>query len=208
MDNRTTAQPAIARAPEGTLLLADDGELAGRCVDGDRDAFAVHQTRHRDLMYALCLRVTGTREDALDALQGSADPRLARHRQLPARGPVHHLAVPRHRQRAALEEVGRRSRAPEPVGSAVSEQALADDHLRGGSSSRSPEEIVTARLTASAALQQLPPAYRAAVVLREVGGCSYEEIGEILDIPPGTVRSRVARGRQALLDLLTEGPRR
>ena len=43
-----------------------------------------------------------------------------------------------------------------------------------------------------------PPEYRAAVVLRDVCDLDYAEIGEVLGIPPGTVRSRIARGRAAL----------
>jgi len=48
------------------------------------------------------------------------------------------------------------------------------------------------------ALRRLPPDYRAAVVLCDVVGLSYEEIGAALDIPVGTVRSRIHRGRAQL----------
>ena len=53
-----------------------------------------------------------------------------------------------------------------------------------------------------AALATLAPDFRAAVVLRDLGGLSYEEIAEVLDIPPGTVRSRISRARAALAPLL------
>ena len=48
------------------------------------------------------------------------------------------------------------------------------------------------------ALAGLSPAYRAALVLREIEGLSYEEIGDILEISLGTVKSRILRGREAL----------
>jgi RNA polymerase sigma-70 factor (ECF subfamily) len=51
----------------------------------------------------------------------------------------------------------------------------------------------------------LPADYRAAVVLRDVSGLSYDEIAAALGIPPGTVRSRIARGRAALAPLLAPG---
>jgi RNA polymerase sigma-70 factor (ECF subfamily) len=54
------------------------------------------------------------------------------------------------------------------------------------------------RLDIDAALQTLPEEYRAAVVLRDQLGMDYAEISEVLEIPPGTVRSRIARGRAAL----------
>ena len=58
------------------------------------------------------------------------------------------------------------------------------------------------RLDIDAALAQLTPEYRAAVALRDLVGMDYAEIGDVLGIPPGTVRSRISRGRAALADLL------
>ena len=55
-----------------------------------------------------------------------------------------------------------------------------------------------------AALTQVNPSYRAAVVLREVEGLSYEEIAEILQISLGTVKSRILRGREVLRRQLSE----
>jgi len=53
-----------------------------------------------------------------------------------------------------------------------------------------------------AALLQLPEAFRAVVVLREIEGFGYEEIAEILDVHVGTVKSRLTRGRHALREIL------
>lgn len=52
------------------------------------------------------------------------------------------------------------------------------------------------------ALQQLPEEFRQALVLKEIDGFSYEEISQILDIPMGTVRSRIFRARQELTERL------
>ena len=52
------------------------------------------------------------------------------------------------------------------------------------------------------ALHQLPEAFRAVVVLREIEGFGYEEIAEILDVNVGTVKSRLTRGRHALREIL------
>ena len=59
------------------------------------------------------------------------------------------------------------------------------------------------RLDLDAALAQLPEEFRAPVVLRDVAGCDYTEIGQILRIPPGTVRSRIARGRARLAEAMS-----
>jgi len=56
-----------------------------------------------------------------------------------------------------------------------------------------------------AALQKLPPEFRALVILRDVNGHSYEEISKILDLPEGTVKSRIFRGRAKLKNILLQG---
>ncbi len=52
------------------------------------------------------------------------------------------------------------------------------------------------------ALEQVPDPFRMAVRLRDVDGLTYDEIGRLLDIPPGTVMSRLHRGREWLRTLL------
>jgi RNA polymerase sigma-70 factor (ECF subfamily) len=51
-------------------------------------------------------------------------------------------------------------------------------------------------------LRKLPEAFRTVVVLREMEGFSYEEIAEIVQVPAGTVKSRLTRGRAALKEIL------
>ena len=97
---------------------------------------------------------------------------------------------------AALDELRRRSRRPVPAPSEATDRLArapaADD-----------EAAVDVRLDLDAALAQLPEEFRAPVVLRDVAGCDYAEIGAILQIPPGTVRSRIARGRARLAEAMT-----
>jgi RNA polymerase sigma-70 factor (ECF subfamily) len=66
------------------------------------------------------------------------------------------------------------------------------------------ESVVAARLDVDAALAGLSPEFRAAVVLRDLCDLDYAEIAEVLDVPIGTVRSRIARGRAAIADQLRE----
>lgn len=54
------------------------------------------------------------------------------------------------------------------------------------------------------ALEQLPPVFRQAVILRDIQELSYEEIAEIINMPIGTVKSRINRGRERLQILLKE----
>lgn len=97
---------------------------------------------------------------------------------------------------ACLDELRRRGRRPPP--------GLPDIEAPLPSQVGAPllDTTVTDKLTLDAALATLPDEYRAAVVLRDQLGLDYQEISEVLGVPPGTVRSRIARGRARLADRL------
>lgn len=63
------------------------------------------------------------------------------------------------------------------------------------------------RIDLDSALAGLPDEFRAPVVLRDVAGFDYAGIAEVLDLAPGTVRSRIARGRARLAEILNPDPR-
>ncbi len=74
--------------------------------------------------------------------------------------------------------------------------------------SETPESILVARASRElvrGAIEALPPAFREAVLLRDVEGLTYQEIAEALSIPVGTVMSRLARGRQAIREAIAKG---
>ena len=91
-----------------------------------------------------------------------------------------------------LRRKGRRPIATEP--DAMPAAALSD---------RFADDIAD-RLEIDGALAQLSPDFRAAVVLRDLCQLDYDEIAEVLGIPPGTVRSRIARGRAQLALLVDD----
>ena len=93
---------------------------------------------------------------------------------------------------ACLDEIRRRKRRPIAV--MDTPEPTTDDPLI--------DQRMVERLTLDDALNQLPEEFRLPVVLRDVGGMDYAEIAETLDIPPGTVRSRIARGRKQLSGIL------
>jgi RNA polymerase sigma-70 factor, ECF subfamily len=100
---------------------------------------------------------------------------------------------------ACLDELRRRSRRPNP---GLPDYEHTDDAYVGGSTPRDPGETVSAQLDVDAGLAALPEEFRAPVVLRDIAGFDYADIAELLDIAPGTVRSRIARGRARLADAL------
>jgi RNA polymerase sigma-70 factor (ECF subfamily) len=154
--------------------------------------------RHVDRVYAVCRKICGP-DDAQDATQDaliSVVRSIARfdHRSAFTTW-LHRVAT-----NAALDELRRRKRRPEPL-------ADSGGHAepRAGSSAQ-PERVVD-RIDLDAALARLPEEFRVAVVLRDVADLDYAEIADALSIPIGTVRSRIARGRAALARDLGNFPR-
>ena len=93
---------------------------------------------------------------------------------------------------AALDEVRRIQRRPIPTDKESVYDSPASDQT----------SAVDAQMDVSGALAQLPEEYRAAIVLRHVADLDYEEIAAIQGVPVGTVRSRLARGRAQLGEIL------
>lgn len=93
---------------------------------------------------------------------------------------------------AALDEVRRIGRRPIPT----EKESVYD------SPTIDRTNAVDAQMDVSAALSKLPEEYRTAIVLRHVADLDYEEIAAIQGVPVGTVRSRLARGRSQLAEIL------
>jgi RNA polymerase sigma-70 factor (ECF subfamily) len=170
---------------------AADHELAVLAAAGDADAFAALAGRHRDLMYGVCRRITCDDQDALDALQEALLIAWRRIGSFEGRSAVSTWLF-RVATNAAIDEVRRRSRRPAHADAAPADLPGAHDV----------EEDAITRSTVDWALAQLPPQFRAAVVLREYCDFSYQKIADVMDIPVDTVKSRISRGRQALAELL------
>ncbi len=162
---------------------------------GDRAALDTLLRRHYDRLYALCRRMTGDDADAADACQEAL---MAIVRGLPGFDGRSAFGTWAYRvtTNSCLDELRRRRRRPEP--GLPESSAEVPSRLDAMESS-------TARMDLDRALQSLPADYRAVVVLRDVCGLSYDEIAQALDIPAGTVRSRISRGRSALIPSLAPG---
>jgi len=150
-------------------------------------------------LFAVCRRLTGNDADAADATQEAL---LAIVKGLRSFGGRSRFATWSYRVavNASLDELRRRRRRP--VTGWEDDIGVADHPAMTRSGGYSVESEVSDRVDVDAALQQLPPEFRAPVVLRDLCQLDYAEIAEVLAIPPGTVRSRIARGRAALVPLL------
>jgi RNA polymerase sigma-70 factor (ECF subfamily) len=179
----------------------DDEQLLVRSRDGDGEAFGHLVERHQALLYGLALRILGNHDDALDALQ---DACFKAWRAIDThRGPAFRPWMSSIVARTCIDRI--RSRRPvsplEDVGGNI--LPLPDP-------SPSPEEVSLADERARAienALGTLSADHRAVILMRDLGGLSYEEIAGSLSVPIGTVRSRLARARVQLQgELLRRDP--
>ncbi|GAB2990708.1 RNA polymerase sigma factor SigE [Saccharothrix stipae] len=146
---------------------------------------------HADRVYRLAYRLTGNQHDAEDLTQETfirVFRSLASYKPGTFEGWLHRITT-----NLFLDMARRRSR--------VRMEALPDETDRIPGDDPTPEEVYADTHLdpeLQAALDELPPEFRAAVVLCDVEGLSYEEIGATLGVKLGTVRSRIHRGRQAL----------
>jgi RNA polymerase sigma-70 factor (ECF subfamily) len=146
---------------------------------------------HGRFLYTVAYRLTGNHDDAQDLVQ---EVLLRVRRGLATYTPGSLEGwLSRITTNAFLDEVRRRKRRPLDVVADLPDRVVGvdadpDDVL---AHSRLPDDV-------QAALAALPVDYRAVVVLCDVVGLDYAEIADNLGIPPGTVRSRIHRGRAQL----------
>lgn len=168
-----------------------DSQLVELAQGGQRAALDDLLQRHYDRLYAICYRIAGNPADAADACQEAL---LAVVKGLPRYDGRASFKTWSYRvaSNACLDEMRRKNRRP-VVG-------LADVEPEDVSTAL--DQQVSDRLTLDDAVSRLPEEFRVPVVLRDVGGLDYAEIAETLSIPPGTVRSRIARGRKQLAEIV------
>jgi len=190
MPSDTPSQP-----PQGAARIAGEADLVARTLAGERAAFGVLVERYAPQARRVARAVLSDADEADDAAQDGFLSALVKLAQYDARRPfgpwlmriVANAATDRRRRRQV--------RRVEPL----------DPGLVGGGP-RPDTEAVRSELGEHlrAALAELPPRRRTAVVLFDVEGYSHAEIAEMLGIPEGTVRSEVFHARRRLRALLAD----
>lgn len=183
----------------------EDREVVRRVQRGEVDAFEILVERYRRKVYRLAYQVLRDQEDALDVAQEAF---VRAFRSLPRfKGQsafytwlfriTMNLALDRHRQRAQrARALGVGDVPPEDwERTAVSPEAGPDD--RAASAER--------RARIARALDALSVPHRTIIILSDIEGLSYREIAEILQIPMGTVMSRLHHARRRLREALGPG---
>lgn len=157
---------------------------------GDQDAITDLLKRHESRVYGLAYRLLGNRPDAQDATQEVFISVVRKAKTFRFQSAfstwLYRLTV-----NAAHDLRRKRSRAPIPTEDVSPE---------------SPDEVTSSldRMAIDEALRHIPYDQMEAVVLRDLFGATYDEIAEATAVPVGTVKSRIARGRLQLFELLGE----
>ncbi|SDK87178.1 RNA polymerase sigma-70 factor, ECF subfamily [Actinopolyspora mzabensis] len=172
---------------------SSDADLIAAHLSGDRQAFSELFRRHRDRLWSVALRTMRDPEEAADALQ---DAMISAFRNAGSFRSESRVTTWLHRivVNACLDRIRRRqTRATVP---------LPED---GPGEPAHPHDRIAehdTRMVVSDALGELPEDQRAAIVLVDVEGYPVSEASRLLGVAEGTVKSRCARGRIKLAQLL------
>ena len=187
--------------------MNDDAQLIGQAIAGQTAAFGQLVQKYQDRLHNTVVHVVGNVEDAKDVVQEAFVQAFLKLESFQGASAFYtwlyriafNVAATHRRRQGAM-------RSAEQV-------ALADGHLRGAAPRRGrdatdgPGERLEREERCRQvrhAISQLPEEHRVVLVLREMDGCCYETIAEILDLPVGTVRSRLHRARMQLREQLKE----
>jgi len=190
----TAVRPVTADDVSG---VDPDAELIDRWQAGDMAAFEALVTRHERRVFRLLYRMLGTREEAEDASQ-DAFLSLFRHGHRFRREARFSTFVYRVAANAALNRRRTLGRARARSEQFKLRQDAGDDLPSSPRNPRDSAEGHEVQEQVQAALLSLPEDLRVAIVLYDIEGQAYRDIAETLDIPEGTVKSRIHRARNAL----------
>ena len=185
-----TAPAALGRPRAGGFGLLGDDRLVRLAAAGNRPAFAALYERHHQGLYRYCYSILGNPEDAADALQNTM---LCVWRAL--RGERRKIAVKPWLYRIARNESISLLRRRRPQVQLEQAPDLEVPSTEGEAAGRARlEELVSD-------LRELPEGQRGALVMRELGGLGYGEIGEAFEISPAAARQAVHEARSSLHEL-------
>lgn len=181
-----------------------DGVICTPNIDGSqRDRLEQQALEHIDALYRTALRMTRNEADAEDLVQETYLRAFRSLRQF-TEGTNLRAWLFRIMTNAYINEYRRRQRRPSKASLDDLEEFYLYDHLIESGvqpSVERPEDIVLSQLSVDSvinAIEDLPEEFRQVVLLADVEGFSYREIASIVDIPMGTVMSRLYRARRRL----------
>jgi RNA polymerase sigma-70 factor (ECF subfamily) len=181
----------------------DTERLLERAQSGDTSAVDQLLRTHYSAIHSVCHRMLLSRESADDAVQNAL---IAIVKGLPRFDGKAALStwIYRIATNSAIDEIRRvrRHGGSVPLNDAASAHTVASDHVVDPTAVLAEHLVDSSRV--AQALGSLPDEFRAAVVLRYISDLDYAEIAAVLEVPVGTVRSRLARGKKLLAEKLAD----
>lgn len=185
----------------------DDAALLAACQDGDRAALGTLLERHQDRLFNVCLRMVSNRDDALEVCQDAmlkivehidgyrGDSKLTTWMtRIAMNASISHLRKRRIRRHGSLEATANGDPGGDERGSDIRSRLEDEGEPEPG------ERVQTGEMLEhlSLALDRVDDQFRSVLVLRDIEEMDYAQIAETLDLPIGTVKSRLFRARLAL----------
>lgn len=179
----------------------DERKLIERAMNGDSSSFNRLMELHERRMYAVALRMCADREDAQDCLQ---EAMLRIYRSINGFKGQSSFAtwVYRVTMNTCLDELRKKKNKQNTSLDGLLDMGWSPVDEQASPEKRAIDSEVQKCL--HAAIGELPEDMRAAVVLRDIQGFTYDEIAQMLDINVGTIKSRISRGREKLREKLKQ----
>ena len=176
-------------------IVDPDNKLISAAQNGDSQALEILLKNHYEKIWGICKRLIINDQDALDATQESLIAIATRINKFERRSKFSTWLY-RVTTNICFDELRKKSRIPIPDSESEQLEISIDSSF---------EKQIDDKLLINEVLNLLPNEFKTALVLRDLCDLNYDEISEILNIPIGTVRSRISRGRSAISNYLTNG---
>jgi len=186
-----------------------DTDLVAQCRRGDSSAFSGLVEKYQDRVFNTCLRLCGNRTEAEDLAQEAFVKAYVSLDRFDGRASFYtwlfriavNLTISAHRKARHSPALSLQGRSADGEGESLA------DRIEGRTAMPDERSVENERDRAVAlALASLDEEHKTVIVLRDVESLGYAEIAEILDVPTGTVKSRLHRARLALRDMLGPMP--
>ena len=176
-------------------IVDPDEKLISSAQNGDSQALEILLRNHYEKIWGICKRLMINDQDALDATQESLIAIATRINKFERRSKFSTWLY-RVTTNICFDELRKKSRIPTPDSESEQLEISIEPSF---------ENQIDDKLLINEVLNLLPNEFKTVLVLRDLCDLNYDEISEILNIPIGTVRSRISRGRSAISNYLTNG---
>jgi RNA polymerase sigma-70 factor (ECF subfamily) len=193
----TSATRSLIKA----LVSTDDTKLIEECLAGRTEAFGQLVVRYQDRLIHTLVHVLGSREDALDTAQNAFVHAFQKLSTFKGDSAFYSWLF-RIAMNSAISSKRKNRRVTSSIDGARESAGIEPIDNHPGTQPSHAMELSEQQVLVRKALDRLPEEYRTVLVLKEMDGLKYEEIAETLDIPIGTVRSRIFRAREELRGML------